>query len=364
MTVAPLPLSVLDLAMVSEGSTSAQALADTTEVARSAEALGYTRIWVAEHHNMATVASTVPSVLMAHLAANTSTIKVGSGGVMLPNHAPLSVAEQFALLEALHPGRIDLGIGRAPGSDRATAAALRRTDENRDDEDFPRNLLDLMGLLGDPRSERGLWQHFRATPVATSHPSVILLGSSGFSAQLAGILGLPFGFAHHFDMGGTVEAVGIYRHHFQPSDILDEPYTLVTASAIAADTTEEARWLAGPSQLRRYGMRTGRFLPLLPPDEAAAHPHFAAAQTMPTASIVGTADEVTAGLHELAERTQASELMLYTATYGLPERLNSLELIAHAWPTRPTADADGEDATADHGHAMMPGAVAGGGGRG
>ncbi|MDH4362808.1 MAG: hypothetical protein OEY70_01810, partial [Acidimicrobiia bacterium] len=126
----------------------------------------------------------------------------------------------------------------------------------------------------------------------------------------------------------------------------------------------EARWLAGPSQLRRYGMRTGRFLPLLPPDEAAAHPHFAAAQTMPTASIVGTADEVTAGLHELAERTQASELMLYTATYGLPERLNSLELIAHAWPTRPTADADGEDATADHGHAMMPGAVAGGGGRG
>lgn len=345
MTTSHLPLSVLDLAMVAEGSTSTKALAETTEVAKAAEALHYTRIWVAEHHNMATVASTVPAVLIAHLAANTATIKVGSGGVMLPNHAPLAIAEQFALLEALHPGRIDLGIGRAPGSDRATAVALRRTDDDRDAEDFPRNLLDLMGLLGDIRTEGGLFTQFRATPTATSYPSVILLGSSGFSAQLAGILGLPFGFAHHFDMGGTVEAVSIYRQSFQPSEILDEPFTLVTASTIAADTTEEARWLAGPAQLRRYGMRTGRLLPLLTPEEAAAHPHFGAASSMATASIVGTADEVAAGMRELAARTQASELMLYTATHALPERLHSLELIAREWgiaETRPASAAGGE----------------------
>ena len=210
-----LPLSVLDLAMVPDGSSSAEALADTTEVARRAEALGYARFWVAEHHNMATVASTSPPVLMAHLAANTSTIRVGSGGVMLPNHAPLAVAEQFALLEALYPGRIDLGVGRAPGTDQATAIALRGTADNRDAEDFPRHLLDVMGLLGDRRTDRGLWERFKATPVAVGSPLVVPLGSSGFSAQLAGILGLPFGFAHHFDMGGTVEAVGIYREHFR-----------------------------------------------------------------------------------------------------------------------------------------------------
>jgi luciferase family oxidoreductase group 1 len=340
VTQSRLPLSVLDLAMVAEGATSTQALAETTALAQAAEALGYTRIWVAEHHNMATVASTVPAVLIAHLAANTATIKVGSGGVMLPNHAPLAVAEQFALLEALHPGRIDLGIGRAPGSDRATAIALRRTDDDRDAEDFPRNLLDLMGLLGDVRTERGLWQQFRATPSATSYPSIILLGSSGFSAQLAGVLGLPFGFAHHFDMGGTVEAVSIYRSHFEPSNNLDQPYTLVTASAIAADTAEEARWLAGPAQLRRYGMRTGRLLPLLAPDEAAAHPYFSQAQAMPTASIVGTGEEVAAGLTELADRTGASELMIYTATHALAERLRSLELIAGAWAEAEAAYAE------------------------
>jgi luciferase family oxidoreductase group 1 len=300
-------------------------------VARRAEELGYSRIWVAEHHNMATVASTVPGVLIAHLAANTSTIKVGSGGVMLPNHAPLAIAEQFALLEALHPGRIDLGIGRAPGTDRSTAVALRRTYDHREEEQFPRNLLDVMGLLGDERSDSGLWQQFRATPVADTHPEVILLGSSGFSAQLAGILGLPFAFAHHFDMGGTVEATEIYRRHFEPSPALDEPYTIVSASAIAATTTEEAEWLAGPARLRRYGMRTGRLYPLLSPEEAAAHEEFARATAMATSSLVGTADEVVAGLEDLARRTGASELMLYTATHGLAERLESLALIAEAW---------------------------------
>ena len=196
-----IPLSVLDLAMVPDGATSTDAFAQTTAVAQAAERLGYTRIWVAEHHNMATVASTTPAVLMAHLAANTETIKVGSGGVMLPNHAPLAIAEQFAMLEALYPGRVDLGVGRAPGTDGGTAMALRGARNDPSAEDFPRNLVDVMGLLGDVRNEQGLWNRFSATPVATSSPSVIPLGSSGFSAQLAGILGLPFGFRPPFRHG-------------------------------------------------------------------------------------------------------------------------------------------------------------------
>lgn len=332
------PLSVLDLAMVAADATSAEALSDVTEMAKVAERLGYRRIWVAEHHGMGTVASTVPAVLMAHLAANTERIRVGSGGVMLPNHAPLAIAEQFALLEALHPHRIDLGIGRAPGTDRATAAALRRSAGTDEEENFPRNLVDVMGLLGDPRTESGLWERFRATPEATSHPAVILLGSSGFSAQLAGILGVPFAFAHHFDMGGTVQAAAIYRDNFEPSPILDEPYTIVTASTIAAADAERAAWLAGPARLRRYGMRSGRMLPLLGPDEAADHPDFERALAMPSSSLVGTGDDVAAGLADLAQRTDASELMLHTPTHALPERLTSLELIAEVWPPGDSAD--------------------------
>jgi luciferase family oxidoreductase group 1 len=326
-----IPLSVLDLAMVPDGATSTEAFAQTTAVAQAAERLGYTRIWVAEHHNMATVASTTPAVLMAHLGANTESIKVGSGGVMLPNHAPLAIAEQFAMLEALYPGRVDMGVGRAPGTDQATALALRGPRNDPTAEDFPRNLVDVMGLLGDVRNDHGLWERFTATPVATSSPSVIPLGSSGFSAQLAGILGLPFGFAHHFDMGGTVEAVSIYRDSFQPSPILDEPYTIVTASTIAAESTERAQWLQGPALLRRYGLRTGRMVPMLSPKAAVEHANFAAASAMPVTSLVGTAGEVTGGMHELVERTGADELMLYTSTYGLDERLISLELVANEW---------------------------------
>jgi len=316
--------------MVPDGATSSDAVVQTTAVAKAAEGMGYTRIWVAEHHNMTTVASTTPAILMAHLAANTNHIKVGSGGVMLPNHAPLAIAEQFALLEALYPGRVDVGVGRAPGTDRETALALRgaRAAES---EDFPRNFIDLMGLLGDVRGENGLWDRFRATPAATSSPSIIPLGSSGFSAELAGVLGLPFGFAHHFDMGGTVEAVSIYRDAFKPSPVLDEPYTIVTASTIAAETAERAEWLATPARLRRLGLRTGQRIAMLSPEDAAVHPEYERAMQMQVSSLVGTGDEVVAGMHELAERTQASELMLYTSTYSLEDRINSLELIATRW---------------------------------
>ncbi len=325
-----MPLSVLDLAMVAEGATSADALADTTAFAKKADELGFSRFWVAEHHNMATVASTTPSVLMAHVASNTERIKVGSGGVMLPNHAPLAVAEQFALLEALHPGRIDLGVGRAPGSDQATAFALRRTTEDLSEE-FPRNLLDVMALLGDVRTEEGLWRHFNATPEPASYPQVLLLGSSAFSPQLAGMLGIPFVFANHFDMGGTLHAVEIYHDNFKPSPALDEPYAIVSAATIAAPTTDEAEWLSSPSKLRKFGLRTGQLFPLLPPDEAQAHPAWEHAAAMPSNAIIGTAAEVVEGLEDLAAATGASELMLYVATHSLQERIRSLELIAAAW---------------------------------
>ena len=331
MQPAQIPLSVLDLATVGEGTTSGQALADTSAYARRADELGYLRFWVAEHHNMNTVASTNPPVLMSHLAAVTNRIKVGSGGVMLPNHAPLVVAEQFALLEALYPGRVDLGVGRAPGTDGATAAALRRTADLTA-EDFPRDLIDVMGLLGDQRAERGLWSRFAATPVATSSPEVVLLGSSGYSAQLAGMLGLPFAFAHHFDMGGTLAAVELYQRHFEPSAILAEPYTIVSASVLAAENEQRARWLANPGQLRRYGMRTGRLYPLYRPEDAAHHPEMEAANSMPSYRIVGSVDQVMAGLRELVSATNASEIMLHTATYGLAERITSLELVAAEWP--------------------------------
>jgi luciferase family oxidoreductase group 1 len=331
------PRSVLDLALVSDGSTSGQALADTTRLARHAERLGFRRFWVAEHHNMPTVASTSPAVLIAHLAAATRSIRVGSGGVMLPNHAPLAIAEQFALLEALHPGRIDLGVGRAPGTDPATATALRRSAHLEAVDDFPRDLVDLMGLLGDVRREQGMWRRFSATPVARSTPMIGLLGSSGYSAQLAGMLGLPFAFAHHFDTGGTLDALDLYREHFRPSATWANPHAIVTAGVLAADTDAEALHLAGPGRLLRYGIRSGRFLPLLSPDDAASHPSRDDAWRMPSSQIVGSVETVMAGLADLIAVTAADEVMLSTTTHSLAERRHSIELIAGAWGLEPRA---------------------------
>jgi luciferase family oxidoreductase group 1 len=327
----PVPLSVLELATVGTGQSTSEALAATREVARAADRLGYTRLWVAEHHNMPAVASTNPPVLIAHLAAVTERIRVGSGGVMLPNHAPLVVAEQFALLEALHPGRIDLGIGRAPGTDAQTALALRRDPAALSAEDFPQHLLDLLGLFGDERVEGGLAERFTATPAPRSAPSVVLLGSSGFSAQLAGALGLPFAYAHHFGGPHAVEAVQLYRDSFRPSPVLQRPYTIVTANALAADSVEDARRLALPGQLMRLAIRTNRLRPLPTPEEAAVDPERPAAEAMTSNAIVGTPDAVTAELRELSDRTGADELMLSASTHGAAERIRSLELVAQAW---------------------------------
>lgn len=322
-------LSVLDLSVVRSDGSSADALADTTALAQAADRLGFRRFWVAEHHNMATVASTSPSVLIAHLAASTERIRVGSGGVMLPNHAPLAIAEQFALLESLHPGRIDLGIGRAPGTDPMTASAFGRAPQQ-SVEQFPRDLIDVMGMLGDPRSEQGMWTRFRATPVLGSSPSVALLGSSGFSAQLAGMLGLPFAYAHHFDTGATDVATQLYLEHFEPSPVLDEPYLIVGVGALAAGTDDEAERVGLPGRILRLGIRTNRRNPLLSPAAAADHPEAENARNMPTDQLVGSPDRVAEGLRALATRTHASELMLTAATYDVDDRIRSLELIDEA----------------------------------
>ena len=337
-----LPISVLDLAMATTADSTSSALTNAVRLAQCADELGFHRFWVAEHHNMDTVASTNPAVLIAHLASQTPRIRLGSGGVMLPNHAPLVIAEQFALLEALHPDRIDLGIGRAPGSDQHTAAALRRTPDNRDAENFPMNLIDLMGLLGDERAEQGAWTHLSATPAATSYPDIFLLGSSNFSAELSGMLGLPFVFANHFDTGGTMQAVEIYRRSFRPSVILDEPYTMVTASVIVSETREEAEWQSGPGRIRKYGMRTGRRGPLIAPEEAADHPDLPAAKAMPSNSIIGTAEDVLIGLESLTKATEASELMISTSTFSIENRLKTLRLLTEVWSKDPVATEDSD----------------------
>jgi len=325
-----IPLSVLDLSVVTADGSSAAALHATTSLARRVDDLGFRRFWVAEHHNMATVASTTPAVLAAHLAAATSRISVGSGGVMLPNHAPLAIAEQFALLEALHPGRIDLGIGRAPGTDPMTASAFGRHPHD-SVERFPRDLVDLMGMLGDPRGDEGMWTRFRATPSASSYPSIFLLGSSGFSAQLAGMLGLPFAYAHHFDTGATDAAVGLYRERFEPSPILHEPYLIVGVGALTAETDDEAERIGLPGRILRYGIRTKQRMPLLSPDDAANHPLADAARNMPTDQLCGSTERVAEGLRLLISRTKADELMLTSATFDVEDKLRSLELIDSTW---------------------------------
>lgn len=322
------PLSVLDLAPVAAGTTSGQALRNTSELAIRAEELGYRRFWVAEHHNMPAIASSAPAVLIAHLAAVTSGIRVGSGGVMLPNHAPLVVAEQFGTLEALHPGRIDLGIGRAPGTDQLTALALRRTMEGLSAEDFPAELGNLMALfLGDDERAR-----ITAVPGKGDMPAIWLLGSSGFSAQLAGMLGLPFSFAHHFSAANTIPALALYRESFRPSRWLERPYAMVAVSAVCADTDERARWLCGPAALSFLQLRSGNPQPLVTPEQAAAYPYserereFAADRF--TGQAVGSPETVRQSLADLLQRTAADELMLTAQVYDIQDRIRSYELIA------------------------------------
>jgi luciferase family oxidoreductase group 1 len=330
------PLSVLDLATVREGHDSSDALRGTTEIARTADELGYARFWVAEHHNMPAVASTSPPVLIAHVAANTKRIKVGSGGVMLPNHMPFVVAEQFALLEALHPGRIDLGIGRAPGTDQATAAALRGGSPHLTVEQFPDHLAMVLALLGDDRVSPERTGRLRATPAPRTFPEVWMLGSSTYGAQVAAALGLPFCYAYHFAMTSDVDAAArLYRSGFQPSPRYPEPHLMVSASVLAAETREEAQFLAGPSRIVALSLRTGRLGPIVSPESAAAYElsdlDRSILDQLPGTQYAGTADDVVAGLDALVERTGANELILAGAAYDPASRQDSLARIAKAW---------------------------------
>jgi len=330
--VSDVPLSVLDLAPLAKNATATEALAATTALARRVEELGYRRIWVAEHHNMPSIASSSPAVLIAHLAAATSTIRVGSGGVMLPNHAPLVVAEQFGTLEALHPGRIDLGIGRAPGTDQRTALALRRTMAGLSAEGFPQELGDLIGYFDGGGDDQRPDQRIVAVPGRGNEPAIWLLGSSGFSAQLAGLLGLPFSFAHHFSSANTVPALELYRSNFRPSRWLERPYAKVAVNAVCADTDEHARYLSGPAGLAFLKLRTGKPEALVSPEEAAAYPFTdqerAFTEDRFADQAVGSPETVRGQLRGLLDRTGADELMLTTMVYDVHDRIRSFELIA------------------------------------
>ncbi|GGO88947.1 LLM class flavin-dependent oxidoreductase [Wenjunlia tyrosinilytica] len=341
----PVPLSVLDLATVGTGHTASEALATSTELARRAEEWGFHRYWVAEHHSMPGVASASPAVLLAHLAAATSTIRLGSGGVMLPNHAPLVIAEQFGLLEALHPGRIDLGLGRAPGTDQATARALRRSAEALSVDDFPQQLAELIRFLDDSFPEGHPYARIHAIPgpvqgkvpggvQSASRPPVWLLGSSGYSARLAGALGLPFSFAHHFSPANTLPALEIYRESFRPSEVLDKPYAMVAAGVIAADTEKEARSSARAGALAMLRLRTGRPGLFPSPEEADGYPFNELEREFVDSwlsnVIHGDRDKVRQGLDDLRALTDADELMLTSNVHGRERRLRSYEIVAQA----------------------------------
>jgi luciferase family oxidoreductase group 1 len=332
LTFDGVPLSVLELAPVPAGSTATEALRHATDLAQHVDKLGYNRLWVAEHHNMPGIASSAPAVLIEHLASATQYIRVGSGGVMLPNHAPLVVAEQFGMLEALHPGRVDLGIGRAPGTDQLTASALRRSPDGLSADDFPRELSELMAFFNDSFPDGHPYQRIHAVPARGNVPAIWLLGSSGYSAQVAGWLGLPFAFAHHFSPANTLPALELYRSTFRPSEALAEPYGMVAVAAVCAASDDQARWLAAPSALSFLRLRAGKPGLMPTPEEAAEYPYTDQERAMIRArqadQVIGSPESVARGLRTLLERTRASELMLTTMLHGHEHRLTSYELIA------------------------------------
>ncbi len=328
----PVPLSVLELSPIPAGSSAAEALQATVRLAQLAERLGYTRFWLAEHHNSRGIASSSPAVLIAAVAAATERIRVGSGGVMLPNHPPLVVAEQFSTLQALFPARIDLGIGRAPGTDPVTARALRRSVDGLSADDFPEQLSDLIGFLRGEFPDDHPYAHIAAMPSTEQPPPMWLLGSSGYSAQVAGMLGLPFGFAHHFSARNTVPALDLYRRSFRPTDVLQEPYAMVAVRLVLAEDDEQAQWLAGSSALAFLRQAQGRPGPLPTPEEAAAYPwsepERQAIEDRMQGQIVGGPATVRDQLAVLLERTQADELMVTTMIHDQQARANAYSLLA------------------------------------
>lgn len=332
----PIPISILDVSPVAEGSSSAQALQNTIDLARFADDKGYTRFWLAEHHNSPSIASTTPDIMIGQVARETSRIRVGSGGVMLPNHAPLKVAESFKLLEALYPDRIDLGIGRAPGTDMRTALALRRSQEALAADNFPQELLELQAFANDSFPSDHPFNTITAYPNDVPLPPIWLLGSSGFSAQLAAQTGAGFAFAHHINGAAAVPAMTAYRERFTPSDEFPRPHAILAASVICADTDEEAEELALSVAFSFFSLFTGlKHGPLRRPADVRAFPFTreqrAVFESIRERHIVGSPDTVRALLDPLLDRTQADELMVLTMVYDHGARLRSYELLANTY---------------------------------
>ncbi|WP_395649541.1 LLM class flavin-dependent oxidoreductase [Brevundimonas sp.] len=329
-------LSILDLAPVPQGSDVSQALANTIDLARHAERLGFNRYWLAEHHNMAGIASAATSVVIGAVAAATKTIRVGAGGVMLPNHAPLVIAEQFGTLAALHPGRIDLGLGRAPGSDMATARALRRTLQG-DVDNFPQDVMELMHWFA-PATED---QRIRANPGEGQDIPVWILGSSTYGAQLAAHLGLPYAFASHFAPSEMMAAIQTYRQTFRPSERLAEPYVMLGFNVFAAETDDQARLLFSSVQQAFVNLRAGRPGKLPPPVEGYEQGLGEAERGMIAqalaCSAVGSPATVRREIDAFVARTGADELMITSQIWSHADRVRSLELLADAMGGRAIA---------------------------
>jgi luciferase family oxidoreductase group 1 len=325
-----IPRSVLDLSPVVAGGTPGEALRDSLALARHVEKLGYHRYWVAEHHNMAGIASAATAVVIGHIAAGTDRIRVGSGGIMLANHAPLVIAEQFGTLESLFPGRIDLGLGRAPGGDQAAARALRRT-LGTTGEDFPQLLEELRGYFKESRPG----QPVRAVPGEGLNVPIWLLSSSGFSAELAGVLGLPFAFAGQFSPQAMVQSCDLYRRVFRPSGALLKPYVMVGVNVIAADTDEEAKRLATSHQQAFLNLIRGQPGRLPPPVESMdghwSREEAAAVAGNLSASIVGGPETVRRGLEALLAKTGADEIIINAMIFDQVARIRSYEIVADVW---------------------------------
>lgn len=335
-----LPLSVLDLTPVPAGATDAVAIRNTLDLARHADRLGYARYWVAEHHNTPGMACPAPPVVIGHIAGATERIRVGSGGVMLPNHSPLHVAEAFRVLEAFHPGRVDLGIGRAPGTDPTTAFALRR-GASESSGDFPNQLAELFAFAGDGFPDDHPFRAVRAEPAEVPLPPVWILGSSEYGAQVAAAFGLGFAFARHLNPRGAADAIRLYRDQFQPSARRATPYAILTVSAICADRVDRAEELALSLGLGVVRMRQGRPGKLPTPQEAAAHDWTEAEadqlRRYRRAQVLGAPADVRNGILELVRDTGADEVMVMTSVHDHLERKRSYELIAEAFGLETTA---------------------------
>jgi luciferase family oxidoreductase group 1 len=324
----PIALSILDLAPITEGSDASASFRNSLELAQLAERLGYRRFWLAEHHGMPGIASAATAVLIAHIAGGTRSIRVGAGGIMLPNHSPLVIAEQFGTLEALYPGRIDLGLGRAPGSDQATSRALRRDLASHPDE-FPQDVVELMDYMSDePR------QAVQAVPGKGAKVPVWILGSSLFGARLAAMLGLPYAFASHFAPAQMMQAIELYRAEFKPSAQLAQPYLMLGFNVFAADSEEQAQALATSMQQAFVNLRTGRPSKLQPPVpgylESLPAPARAMLNEVLSCSAIGSPNVVRDALHAFVERTGADELMIASQIFDHEARMRSYEITAQA----------------------------------